>query len=95
MSIILVGGHDRMHENYKNLCSKYGINVKVYTQMPAKFDKVIGNPDGMILFTSTVSHKMAITAVKEAKKKNINIIRCHSSSLTSLENTIINLKEGR
>ena len=94
MSIVLVGGHDRMQDIYINVCSKHGVNAKVYTQMPARFDKAIGNPDRVILFTNTVSHKMVIAAVKEAKKKNINIIRCHSSSVSSLENTIKDLKES-
>lgn len=82
MSIILVGGHDRMHEEYKDICAKRGHRVKVYTQMPPRFEKLIGNADSIVLFTSTVSHKMATTAVKEAKKKNIKIVRSHSSSST-------------
>ena len=88
MSIVLVGGHDRMHDEYKEICSRRGHRVKVYTQMPARFDKAIGNPDGIVLFTSTVSHKMIHTAVKEAKKKNIKVLRSHSSSATSLEDVL-------
>jgi hypothetical protein len=84
MSLILVGGHDRMHDAYKGVCSKRGHRVKVYTQLPARFDKMIGNPDGIILFTATVSHKMIHIAVKEAKRKNIPLFRCHNSSATSL-----------
>lgn len=85
MSIVLVGGHDRMQEEYKQICSKRGHRVKIYTQMPARFDKVIGSPDSIVLFTSTVSHKMILTALREAKRKNINVVRSHSSSATSLE----------
>ncbi len=85
MSIVLVGGHDRMHDEYKGICSKHGHSVKVYTQMPARFDKAIGNPDGIVLFTGTVSHKMIQVATKEAKRKKIPILRCHNSSGTSLE----------
>lgn len=84
MSIVLVGGHDRMQDEYKEICYSRGHRVKVYTQMPARFDKAIGSPDSIVLFTSTVSHKMMLTAVKEAKKKKINIVRSHSSSASSL-----------
>lgn len=89
MSFVLVGGHDRMHSEYMGICSKRGHNLKVYTQMPAKFGKMIGNPDGIVLFTSTVSHKMIHIAVKEAKKKKIPVIRSHSSSGSSLENLLL------
>lgn len=92
MSIVLVGGHDRMHEAYKGICSKRGHQVKVYTQMPAKFDKMIGNPDRIVLFTSTVSHKMVHIATKEAKRKNIPIIRCHGSSQSSLDEVLNQLE---
>ncbi len=84
MSIVLVGGHDRMQDEYKEICSSRGHRVKVYTQMPARFDKAIGSPDRIVLFTSTVSHKMMLTAMKEAKKKNISVVRSHSSSASSL-----------
>lgn len=77
-----------MHCTYKDIGSKFGHRIKVYTQLPAKFDKLIGSPDGIVLFTNTVSHCMVNTAVKEAKKKNIPVIRCHNSSAVSLENSI-------
>ncbi len=94
MSIVLVGGHDRMHDEYKGICSKRGHHVKVYTQMPARFDKAIGKPDGIILFTSTVSHKMILIAIKEAKRKKIPVLRCHSSSATSLEGLLQQFEKG-
>lgn len=92
MSIVLVGGHDRMQEEYKTIGDKHGHKIKVFTQMPPRFDKSIGAPDAIVLFTSTVSHKMVLTAVKEAKKKRIPIVRCHTSSGNSLEETLKQLR---
>jgi hypothetical protein len=62
--------------------------------MPAKFEKLIGNPDGIVLLTNTVSHKMVSIAVKEAKRKNIPIVRCHSSGASSLESSIKELEKS-
>lgn len=92
MSIVVIGGHDRMHSEYTGICSKRGHRVKVYTQMPAKLGKVIGTPDGIVLFTSTVSHQMINIAVKEAKRKKIPLFRCHNSSGTSLEGLLHELE---
>jgi len=61
--------------------------------MPAKFGKVIGTPDGIVLFTSTVSHQMIYTAVKEAKRKKIPVFRCHNSSGASLARLLQELEE--
>lgn len=94
MSIVLVGGHDRLHKEYKGIGSKFGHKVKVYTQMPTKFDKIIGTPDVILLLINTVSHKMVNVAVKEAKRKNIPIIRCHNSSINSVENSMKDLSNN-
>ena len=50
--------------------------------------KKIGAPDLLILFTSTVSHKMVNCAVEEAKRKSIPVCRCHTSSASALENIL-------
>ncbi|MCX7745402.1 MAG: DUF2325 domain-containing protein [Clostridia bacterium] len=92
MSIVLVGGHERMQDEYKVIANRHGYRIKVFTQMPPRFDKSIGRPDAIVLFTSTVSHKMVLTAVKEAKRKRIPIMRSHSSSSSSLEQTLKQLK---
>ncbi len=85
MSVVIVGGHDRMVNEYETICSKYRCKSKVFTQMPSNMKKKIGNPDLVVLFTSTVSHKMMNCAVAEAKRCNANIVRCHTSSATALE----------
>ena len=58
MSIVIVGGHDRMVAQYKKICKSYKCKCKVFTQMEADFSKKIGCPDLLVLFTNTVSHKM-------------------------------------
>lgn len=93
MSIVVVGGHCRMHREYKKVCKNNGCRAKVYTQMPATFRKVIGHPHGIVLFTKPVSHQMVTVVLKEAKKKNIPLVRCHNGSLASLEHSIASLRE--
>ena len=88
MSLVIVGGHDRMEREYKKICKKYDCKVKVFTQMPANFRNQIGCPDAVIVFTKTVAHKMVHTVLKEAGKKNIPIIRNHSSSACALEEAL-------
>lgn len=92
MSIVLVGGHERMQKEYKDIATKYGCRLKVFTKMTPRFEKSIGTPDAIVLFTSTVSHKMVNTALKKAKKKRIPVMRCHTSSGNSLEVTLQQLK---
>ena len=88
MSFVLVGGHDRMHREYMQIGKNHGHKLKVFTQLPAKFSKCIGSPDAVLIFTSTVSHKMLKIAEQEAKRKNIPIVRSHCSSGMALKKTI-------
>ena len=80
MSIILVGGHERMQNKYKDIGKRYGCKMKIFTNMPAKFDKRIGDADAIVLFTNFVSHKMMFTVTREAKKRNIPVLRCDNAS---------------
>ncbi|MEE1228987.1 MAG: DUF2325 domain-containing protein [Lachnospiraceae bacterium] len=85
MSVVIVGGHDRMVGEYKRICKKHHCKAKVFTQMCGNLSTQIGSPDLLILFTSTVSHKMVRCALAEAGKCNANVVRCHTSSKTALQ----------
>ncbi len=88
MSVVIVGGHDRMVCQYKKICKAYNCKAKIFTQMPAKLSSQIGSPDVVILFTNTVSHKMVKCAVAEAEKCNADVVRCHTSSGTALNDIL-------
>lgn len=85
MSVVIVGGHDRMVRQYMDICKNYKCKGKVFTQMPGNFKSQIGKADLLVVFTSTVSHKMMNGAMQEAKKNNICVAHCHSSSSCSLK----------
>lgn len=90
MSIVIIGGHDRMHCRYREICKKFGCKCKVFTQCPSNFRRQIGSPDLLILFTNTVSHKMVLAASEQAEKTNAQIERCHCSSSAALTNILQN-----
>ena len=88
MSIVIVGGNDRMVRQYKDLCESYKCTAKVFTQMKAGLKNKIGSPDLLVLFTSTMSHKMMRTALSETKGSGVKIERSHSSSIAALKNIL-------
>ena len=83
MSVVIIGGHDRMVSQYKKICKNYHCKAKVFTQMSASLDKQIGRPDLLVLFTNTVSHKMIRCALDEVGG-DTQVVRCHTSSGTAL-----------
>lgn len=88
MSIVIIGGNERMENQYKEICKQYSCKVKVFTKKVTNLKNQIGRPDLLILFTSTVSHKMVRCAVVESERGNIAVERCHSSSASALKNIL-------
>ncbi len=84
MSVVIIGGHDRMVCQYKKICRQYQCKAKIFTQMAGNLKEQIGSPDLIVLFTNTVSHKMVKCAVAEAEKNHTDIVRSHTSSQTAL-----------
>ncbi len=94
MSVVIVGGNERMEENYQSICRSFGYKAKVFTKEKGAIKKKIGTPDLMILFTNTVSHKMVLSASSEAKKNNVPIAYCHSSSKAALSELLSEHKKS-
>ena len=85
MSIVIIGGHERMETQYRQICKKYKCKAKVFTKMKADLKNQIGCPDLIILFTSTVSHKLVHCAVAESERTHTMLERSHSSSASALK----------
>ena len=77
-----------MHREYQQTGRDCGHQVKVFTQLTAQFAKSIGTPDAILIFTSTLSHKMLLIAQREAQRKNIPVVKCHTSSKTALKRSM-------
>lgn len=86
MSVVIIGGNECMERRYIDLCKSYSCKAKVYTKMKAGM-KDIGCPDLLVLFTSTMSHKM-LRSVLSSRNENMSIERCHTSSIAALKNIL-------
>lgn len=88
MSVVVVGGNDRMATRYKDICKSYNCKAKVFTQMPADFDSKLGSPDLMVVFTNTCSHKMVTRVNQRSQKLNIPVARIHCASAAALKSVL-------
>jgi len=89
MSVVVVGGNDRMATRYKDICKSYNCKAKVFTQMPSDFENKLGTPDLMVIFTNTCSHKMVISVNQKSAKHDIPVVRIHNASVNALK-TVLN-----
>ena len=88
MSVVIIGGNECMERQYKDLCEEYSCLAKVFTNMSGGLRNKIGSPDLLVLFTSTMSHKMLHCALSETRGGNTVIARSHSSSMAALKNIL-------
>jgi hypothetical protein len=84
MSVVIIGGNERMACVYKEICMNHGCTAKVYTKERGSLKIKVGCPDLLIILMSTVSHQMVISAMAGAKRNNVDIARIQSSSATAL-----------
>ena len=84
MSVVIVGGNECMAGKYESICREHGCKAKVFTKENGSLKKKVGTPDLLILFISTVSHKMALSVIAEAKKNDVPVARALTSSGTAL-----------
>ena len=100
MSVVIIGGHDRMVCQYKKICRQFNCKAKVFTQMSASLGKQIGSPDLVVLFTNTVSHKMVKCALEEgdaiqaAKMRWKRSLEMHVHKAGCFESHFINIKRN-
>ena len=73
MSVVIVGGNERMVCQYEDICKGFGCKAKVFAKEKGAMKKKIG---------------VVNCAVEEAKKKSIPVCRCHTSSAAALENIL-------
>ena len=84
MSVVIIGGNERMEKRYEEICKEFGCSAKIYTKEKGPIKKKIGTPDLLICFSNTVSHKMVNVAKQEAKRGGFPIEHCYSSSGSAL-----------
>ena len=73
-----------MERLYQKACYEHGCKkAKVFAKSCGELKKKLGNADLYILFTNTVSHKMVLYTLEEAKKCSACVERRHSRRVYS------------
>ena len=87
MSVVIVGGNERMERQYADLCRSYSCKAKVFTKVKGRMNH-IGNPDLVVLFTGTVSHKMLHSLKSEIGSSGVKIARSRTASMAALKSIL-------
>ena len=77
-----------MIRKYKEICGGFKCRHKIFTHMHSDLESKIGNPDLIVLFTSTMSHKMLKSAMNAANKNSVKIVYSKTGSSSALTNIL-------
>lgn len=88
MSVVIIGGNERMERKYIEICGEYKCKAKIFIKMTGTLKNKIGTPDILVLFTNTISHKMENCALSETKGGGVIVARAHSSSASALKDIL-------
>lgn len=84
MNIILIGGMDRLGEQYRTEAERHGMNLQIFSQNQSTMCSRIKNAGGVVIFTNKVSHQARDKAIKAAKKEGVPVFMHHSCGICSL-----------
>jgi len=84
MSIILVGGMDRLGEQYLKEAKKQGMNLRIFRRAEQNMGSKIRHADAVVIFTNKVSHQARNEAVSAAKKQGIPVFMHHACGVCTL-----------
>lgn len=88
MSLVVVGGNERMKKDYIQLAKNRGYKAKVVLNMSSRVKNSLGSPDAVVILTSTVSHKLMSSVQGQAKKKDIPVIINKNNSKFAFEKAL-------
>ena len=84
MSIVLVGGIDRLGAQYIKEANKMGMKLKIFSQLEQHMARGIKSADAVVIFTNMISHKGRNIAVTMAKESGIPVFMHHACGVCSL-----------
>ncbi len=91
MSIVVVGGMDRLTHRYQAEAAELGIQLRVLNADGGKKASIanrIGDADAVLILTNMVSHRARNEALSAARKKGIPVSFQHGCGLCTLRNCL-------
>ncbi|MDR0540463.1 MAG: DUF2325 domain-containing protein [Spirochaetaceae bacterium] len=96
MSVVLVGGMDRLRREYVNAADSCGVALKVFTGQERTLEKQLGAAqDALILCTGKVSHSARREVMGHACRKNIPVYTVQSAGVCAIRRCLEQCRAGQ
>ncbi len=92
MSVIIVGGLDRLERHYERVASKMGYKARIFDSFKPNLCNTLKNSQGVVMFTNLISHPAAKMVISTAKENRVPVVRSHKCGTSALEKCLFELK---
>ncbi len=89
MCATLVGGMDRLKQDYLRTARQAGVDLKIFTGKENSIAAHLGGSERIIIFTNKVSHQARNEALSVARSRNIPVDMLHSCGVSSLRKCLV------
>lgn len=84
MSIVLVGGMDRLGEKYQKEAKDLGMELSIFNRAKQCMEAKIKHADVVVIFTNKISHQARHDAFTAAKRQGIPVVMHHACGVCTL-----------
>lgn len=84
MSIVLVGGIDRLSAQYQKEARLQGMDLQIFSQAKQGMNFKIKNADAVVIFTNKISHHARNQAFAAAKENGVPVYMHHACGVCTL-----------
>jgi hypothetical protein len=100
MSVVLIGGMDRLEPQYLREAERAGVNLSVFTTAQNGIAAKLKHADAVVIFTNKVSHRAKNEAMTAARANDVPVFMHHACGVCTLREClkcmhIINHTGGR
>jgi hypothetical protein len=88
MCIGLIGGMDRLKQDYISTAKDSGCALKVFTGKEHRIADKLGQLDMLIMFTNKISHAARREVMAHARANNIPVQMLHSCGVSTLRQAL-------
>ena len=84
MSVVLIGGMDRLEPQYLREAERAGVELSVFTTAQNSIAAKLKHADAVVIFTNKVSHRARNGAVNAARANDIPVYMHHACGVCTL-----------
>lgn len=92
MSIAIIGGMDRLKNEYQRQAKSLGYKVKYFGRKVPGLGKRVSGVHGIVVFTGMVAHHMMAEVNRAARQNRIPVLRIATSSVAGLKKSLVDFK---